>query len=79
MGAQAALQFIPASRDVRMACQDNLSFMRPLADGMMQLIVTSPPYNIGKSYERRSPLDAYIQAQAIPGGGWSGEGRLIDG
>lgn len=64
MGAQAALQFIPASRDVRMACQDNLAFMRSLTDGMMRLIVTSPPYNIGKSYERRSPLDAYIQAQA---------------
>lgn len=30
----------------------------------MQLIVTSPPYNIGKSYEKRSPLDAYIQSQA---------------
>jgi adenine-specific DNA-methyltransferase len=47
-----------------MSCEDNLGFMRPLADGVMQLIVTSPPYNIGKRYERRSPLDAYIQAQA---------------
>jgi adenine-specific DNA-methyltransferase len=47
-----------------MACQDNLSFMRPLPAGMMHLIVTSPPYNIGKRYERRSPLDAYIKAQA---------------
>jgi adenine-specific DNA-methyltransferase len=47
-----------------MACEDNVAFMRPLADGMMKLIVTSPPYNIGKRYERRSPLDAYIQAQA---------------
>jgi adenine-specific DNA-methyltransferase len=47
-----------------MKCEDNLAFMRPLCDGMMKLIVTSPPYNIGKRYERRSPLDAYIQAQA---------------
>jgi adenine-specific DNA-methyltransferase len=45
-------------------CDDNLSFMRPLKDESMQLIVTSPPYNIGKSYEKRSPLDAYVQAQA---------------
>jgi adenine-specific DNA-methyltransferase len=30
----------------------------------MQLIVTSPPYNIGKSYEKRSTLDTYVQAQA---------------
>ena len=47
-----------------MVCQDNLAFMRPLPDGMMHLIVTSPPYNIGKRYERRSPLDVYIEAQA---------------
>lgn len=30
----------------------------------MQLIVTSPPYNVGKSYETKSPLDLYVQAQA---------------
>lgn len=46
-----------------MACQDNLSFMRPLADETMQLIVTSPPYNIGKTYEARSSLDEYLDAQ----------------
>lgn len=47
-----------------MECQDNLAFMRPLKKGSMQLIVTSPPYNIGKSYERRSKLDAYVAQQA---------------
>lgn len=31
---------------------------------MAQLIVTSPPYNIGKSYERRSSLEKYVQDQA---------------
>lgn len=64
MNYAAAVQRLPTSRDVHMRCEDNLSFMRPLRDGMMHLIVTSPPYNIGKQYERRSPLDAYIQAQA---------------
>lgn len=29
----------------------------------MQLIVTSPPYNIGKSYEKRSPLESYLEFQ----------------
>ena len=54
-------------RDVHLACEDNLTFMRPLKDGSMKLIVTSPPYNIGKKYERRKPLDVYIgnQAQVI--------------
>lgn len=65
-GARSAssVRWLPTSRNVRMSCEDNLSFMRPLPDRMMHLIVTSPPYNIGKRYERRSPLDAYIQAQA---------------
>ena len=49
---------------VKMACQDNLAFMRPLPDASVQLVVTSPPYNIGKSYERRSPLVEYVKAQA---------------
>lgn len=44
-------------------CQDNLAFMRSLPDASVKLIVTSPPYNIGKVYERRSPLDQYIQQQ----------------
>lgn len=64
MRQSAAVARLPASRDAHMDCLDNLTFMRPLPDGMMKLIVTSPPYNIGKRYERRSPLDAYVQNQA---------------
>ena len=45
------------------ACADNLDFMRNLADGSMKLIVTSPPYNIGKSYERRASLERYLDDQ----------------
>jgi adenine-specific DNA-methyltransferase len=50
--------------DAVMKAQDNLKFMRNLDDESMKLIVTSPPYNIGKSYEKRSPLDQYIKDQA---------------
>ena len=64
MHGTATLHRLQTARDAHVACDDNLAFMRPLQDGMMHLIVTSPPYNIGKRYERRSPLDAYIQAQA---------------
>ncbi|HEY3912530.1 MAG TPA: site-specific DNA-methyltransferase [Stellaceae bacterium] len=49
--------------DVVMACQDNITFMRSWPRQSMHLIVTSPPYNIGKTYEARSSLDAYLQAQ----------------
>ena len=45
------------------ACQDNITFMRKLDDESMNLIVTSPPYNIGKEYESKQPLKAYIDNQ----------------
>ncbi len=64
MESAAHVQRLPTSRNVKMACEDNLTFMRNLPDGMMKLIVTSPPYNIGKRYERRSPLDIYVKSQA---------------
>lgn len=47
----------------RLEVCDNLDFMRSLPDGSMQLIVTSPPYNLGKSYEKRSSIDTYIESQ----------------
>lgn len=50
--------------DAYMACEDNLSFMQALPDGCAKLIVTSPPYNIGKEYEKVAPLDAYLAGQA---------------
>jgi adenine-specific DNA-methyltransferase len=60
----ASLQELQVDRLAVMKVQDNLSFMRPLASESMQLIVTSPPYNIGKSYESRSTLTEYVAAQA---------------
>ena len=45
------------------ACLDNLDFMRRLPTGSMKLVVTSPPYNIGKVYERRTSLHAYVENQ----------------
>src|SRR5271165_5320574 len=50
--------------DAVIACEDNLEFMRPLESGSIQLVVTSPPYNIGKKYESKSPLDHYVRTQA---------------
>ena len=46
-----------------MACEDNLVFMRGLPDEGMKLVVTSPPYNLGKEYESKAPLDSYLEAQ----------------
>ncbi|MCZ7912292.1 site-specific DNA-methyltransferase [Agrobacterium leguminum] len=50
--------------DADISCEDNLRYMRRLPDESMQLIVTSPPYNIGKAYERKRPMDVYVKEQA---------------
>lgn len=47
-----------------LTCEDNLTFMGGLPPESMKLIVTSPPYNIGKSYEKRLSMSAYLAAQA---------------
>lgn len=44
-------------------CQDNLEFLGKFPTGSVKLVVTSPPYNIGKEYERKSSLNAYLDSQ----------------
>ncbi len=45
-------------------CEDNLKFMRRLKDETMNLIITSPPYNLGKEYEEKRSQERYIEEQA---------------
>lgn len=51
------------SADVVLRHGDCLEFLRTLPDGLARLIVTSPPYNIGKCYEKRVALDDYLKGQ----------------
>lgn len=53
-----------AAPDAVMECRDNLEFMAALGSATMQLIVTSPPYNIGKAYEAKSSLETYVRQQS---------------
>lgn len=64
MKSQAKIIRFNHDADAVMKAQNNLKFMRSMDDGSIDLIVTSPPYNIGKSYEKRSPLDQYVKDQA---------------
>jgi adenine-specific DNA-methyltransferase len=43
---------------------DCADFLSTLPDGAARLVVTSPPYNLGKRYERRRPLEVYLAEQA---------------
>ena len=42
---------------------DRLDLMRVLPDKSVKLVVTSPPYNIGKEYEKRKDLEIYLAEQ----------------
>ena len=41
-------------------CSDALTFCRRISDASVKLVMTSPPYNIGKSYETRRNVHDYI-------------------
>jgi DNA modification methylase len=49
--------------DVVLACNDVLEFLKDFPDNTATLIVTSPPYNIGKPYEDRVELRDYLNWQ----------------
>lgn len=57
------IRVLKSSPKINVECMDNLEYMRSLRKGSMSLIVTSPPYNIGKEYEKRTSLDFYIEEQ----------------
>ena len=42
---------------------DCLDLLSQIPDGKIQLIVTSPPYNIGKEYEKKLNPDGYLKQQ----------------
>ncbi len=49
--------------DVVLFHGDRLDLLKSLPDESVKLVVTSPPYNIGKEYEKRKDLDVYLADQ----------------
>lgn len=52
-----------AKADIVLECNDAINFTRKLEDGSIHLIITSPPYNIGKSYETQVSIQEYLYTQ----------------
>ncbi len=42
---------------------DTLTHLQKMESGKFDLIITSPPYNIGKEYETRQSIEAYLDTQ----------------
>lgn len=55
-------QFNP-DEDLALFHGDCLALLARIPDKAVQLVVTSPPYNIGKEYERKINLDTYLEQQ----------------
>lgn len=53
-----------ADHDVTIFPGDCLELLGALPAAAAELVVTSPPYNLGKEYEARLDLDEYVAAQA---------------
>jgi len=57
------LVFEPAYKEgarITLAHGDALEVLKTVPDGAAKLVITSPPYNIGKEYETRSRLEHYL-------------------
>jgi adenine-specific DNA-methyltransferase len=46
--------------DLLIGQNDSFEFLKTIHDKIVKLIVTSPPYNIGKVYEEGGKLDEYL-------------------
>ncbi len=44
-------------------CGDTLEFLQTLPDETAKLIITSPPYNLGKKYENKTQIESYLDFQ----------------
>ena len=52
------------SADIVLYHGDASEFIHTIPDNSVELIVTSPPYNLGKVYESRIPIEEYLETQA---------------
>ena len=52
-----------ATSDIVVYNGDCINLLETIPNGAVQLVVTSPPYNIGKEYEKRLRLDIYREQQ----------------
>jgi len=60
-GGEIATRFDPVA-EIVIAQGDCLETLRVLPSDIAKLIITSPPYNLGKTYEKATDLGAYLEA-----------------
>ena len=53
------------NENIKLYCGDCLNIMKEIPDNSIDLILTSPPYNIGKDYEKKLPIKEYFNIQRL--------------
>src|SRR5574341_667148 len=44
-------------------CEDTSEFLQTIPNRTVKLIITAPPYNLGKAYERKTHIKSYLKIQ----------------
>lgn len=52
-----------SAHDIVLHCGDTIDFLHSLPSQIAKLIITSPPYNLGKAYENRTDIEKYLDFQ----------------
>ncbi|MEO0074795.1 MAG: site-specific DNA-methyltransferase [candidate division WOR-3 bacterium] len=55
--------YISPDTDYSIINSDCLTVLKEIEDGKFDLILTSPPYNVGKSYETKTSIEKYLETQ----------------
>lgn len=64
MKAQEPLfDYISPDTDYEIKKGDCLTVLKKIEDSKFDLILTSPPYNVGKSYETKTSIEKYLETQ----------------
>lgn len=58
-------EYISPGIDYQIQEGDSLTVLQKIEDGKFDLILTSPPYNVGKSYETKTSIEKYLATQEL--------------
>ena len=56
-------EYVNPDTDYQIINSDSLKTLGNIENGKFDLIITSPPYNIGKSYEIKTSIEKYLETQ----------------
>lgn len=57
------IEYINEDNEFNIINGDSLKVLKSVEDRKFDLIITSPPYNVGKSYETKTSIEKYLETQ----------------